>query len=328
MSIEWLPLKKGDVIQIIAPSSTTSSPKEDLKQAKEFLESWGLRVKISDLIFGENKSFPSLANSDTNRFEDLKNALLDPEVKAIWCIRGGYGAIRLIKQLRELVQPKNQFSKLFIGFSDITLLHIYLRQVWCWNTVHSFSLTQAIKNTVATEDIEKLRQLIFGGINQITINDLIPMNESATKEMRIESEITGGNLTLLSRSLSRKKVSEQFLISDRIVVLEDIEEPFRKVDGILQQLMLDDFFDTYKPAAIILGDFSINNTFEQNQVENALKEFALQLDTKKIPVLRCLNIGHGQSNHPLPFGPKATLDLGANPTLSIESGAKFSGSPH
>ena len=323
MPTEWLPLKKGDIIQVIAPSSKTPNPDEDLIQARKFLDHWGLQVRISDCIFGEDRNFPNLANTDACRFEDLKNSLIAPEVKAIWCIRGGYGAIRLIKSLRQLPQPSNQPAKLFIGFSDIILLHIYLRQVWDWNTIHSFSLTQAMHNAIAPDDVEKLRQLIFGEKRKTVLDDLTPMNNCASKKLHIESEVTGGNLTLLSRTLNRENVSEQFLTSGRIVVMEDIDEPFRKVDGILQQLALDNFFITYKPAAVILGDFSINNPSEQNQVDNALAEFALQLESQKIPVLRCLNIGHGRSNHPLPFGPKAKLSLGKKPMLSIESGAKL-----
>lgn|SRR3990167_237240 len=321
MPIEWVPLQKGDIVQVIAPSSKTSHPEEDINKARTFLQKWGLQAKISKLIFGENKLYPSLANTDTNRFEDLKNALLDPEVKAIWCIRGGYGAIRLIRNLRKLSPSSKQTAKLFIGFSDITLLHIYLRQVWNWNTLHASSLTQAMQNTSAAEDIETLRQLIFGEKRAVILNDLTPMNTIAKENRLIESEITGGNITLLSRTLSREKISEQFLTSNRIIVLEDIEEPFRKIDGILQQLLLDNFFDNYKPAAVIFGDFSIKNALEQQQVNHALEEFTIELEAKHIPVLRCVNIGHGQSNHPLPFGPKAKLRLGKNPILSIESGA-------
>lgn len=323
MPKSWTPLQQGDCIQLIAPASTIPESGENLKKIRSHLENWGLKIKISQDILAEVKEFPNLANTDEKRFTDLKNALFDPAVKAIWCIRGGYGVIRIMEKLRQLAAPNHASAKLFIGFSDITLLLLFLRQRWGWNCLHGPSALQVAQEKINSEDLKNLQQLIFGKINKIIIDDLMPMNDVAKIQAIIKSEVTGGNLTLISRTLGWDKIN-RINIKNKILVMEDCDEPFRKVDGILQQMELANYFaPNNKPKAVIIGDFTINHSREQLQVNNALQAFATKLNQFNVPVFRCFGIGHQSGNHPLPIGPSATLLSGINPTLSIESGATF-----
>src|SRR5579872_1514920 len=100
-------LKTGDSIEIIAPASRCSDQR--LMDIKSLLTSWGLNCIVSPHIFGNDLL---CANTDQVRFELLKNALFNPETKAVICARGGYGCMRLIPELSRLKPPAA--LKLFI----------------------------------------------------------------------------------------------------------------------------------------------------------------------------------------------------------------------
>ena len=114
-------LNSGDFVEVIAPASRCSD--NQLQALKELLESWKLNCIIKKDIFGEDLL---CAHTDEARFEHLKNALQNPETKAVICARGGYGSLRLIPKLTEIQAPKQ--VKIFVGMSDITSLHLYLQQ--------------------------------------------------------------------------------------------------------------------------------------------------------------------------------------------------------
>jgi muramoyltetrapeptide carboxypeptidase len=160
--------------------------------------------------------------------------------------------------------------------------------------------------------------MMFGQTSEIVIRDLVPLNATAHLPSTITSMLIGGNLTLISRMLGTPYV---FQMQNKILVLEDINEPFRKIDGILQQFKLAGYWtEKQKPAAIILGDFTIHHPLQQQEVTACLQQFVEELDTYQIPVLRCLNIGHGAHNYPLPFATKTQLTLGTKPLLIAHSG--------
>ncbi|MGB6976624.1 MAG: LD-carboxypeptidase [Gammaproteobacteria bacterium] len=315
----WQPLQTGDVVQIIAPSSKPLNPEQGCEKIRKLLRSWKLEPLISNKIFGTAPGLPELANSDDKRFADLRDAILNPEVKAIWCLRGGYGTIRLLPYLQDYFHKAPQV-KLFIGYSDITLLHHYFQQQWKWSTVHAAGALQVAENRVAKADSMILRRLIFGQTSATTIQDLVPLNATAHSQGTVRSTLMGGNLTLINRMLGTPYT---FQVKNKILVLEDIDEPFRKIDGILQQLKLAGYWTAkQKPAAIILGDFSIKQPLQQQEVNTSLEQFAQELDIYRIPVLRCIAIGHGAHNHPLPLATKTTLTLGKKPLLIAQSGCR------
>ena len=234
----------------------------------------------------EIEDFSRLANSDQKRFDDLKKAILNPEVKAIWCMNGGYGTIRLISRLLK-EDFKKVPPKLFIGFSDITLLLIYFQKYFDWNVIHGPIAWQIIEDRIDNTSVNLLNKIIFGKINEITVN-LTPLNKAANNAGKnINGSIVGGNLTLTSRTVG---TNIKIDIKNKFLFLEDISEPFRKVDGMLKQLELADYFSDQNllPAAVIFGDFTYfsDDEFEVkvelDEINKSLKEFADKLDSKKI----------------------------------------------
>ena len=114
-------LKRGDLIEIVAPAS--ACPPDVIEKGVQWIENNGFRASVpKDLL----KPEIYLSNSDAYRFEHLKKALTNNETKAIWCVRGGYGASRIIPDLMKL---KKQKEKLFIGISYITTLHLIFFQL-------------------------------------------------------------------------------------------------------------------------------------------------------------------------------------------------------
>src|SRR5690348_3082 len=110
-------LKPGDSVEVIAPAARCSD--QQLTALKELLASWQLNCTVDQHIFGDDLL---CANTDEIRFQCLKNALLNPDTKAVICARGGYGSMKLIPALSKLTPPPS--PKLFLGMSDITALHL------------------------------------------------------------------------------------------------------------------------------------------------------------------------------------------------------------
>lgn len=302
-------LKKGDLIQIIAPSFRTKNPSQDLKKVSTLLQTWGFQVRISQSIFSKKKLLSGLANTDSKRFADLQCAILDPAVKAIWCICGGYGAMRLVPFLQEHFK-KPPREKWFIGFSDITMLHNYFRQKWKWRTLHASHPLAIAENRVAKKDAKIVQQLLLGTLNQIKIDDLKPLNAIAKTKASIQAKVVGGNLSTFSRAWGT-----EFALNYRhqILLIEDIEEPFRKIDGMLFQIMA----QKQPPAAIVLGQFTIKERAERKVINEAIRHFVNWAQAHRIPIVACPSIGHGKRNHPLLLGANATLQLGCAPVLTI-----------
>ena len=112
-------LKEGDEVAIISPSWAIDEDK--VSSAVDFLENWGLRVRVGNNVLKRSGPF---AGTDIERLEDLVTMTADPAVRAVFCSRGGYGLLRIID--RADFKPLRRFPKWYVGFSDITVLHIWL----------------------------------------------------------------------------------------------------------------------------------------------------------------------------------------------------------
>lgn len=284
-------LKAGDSIEIIAPASRCSD--EQLKELREILLSWQLNCIVADNIFGHDLL---CANTDTIRFNALKNALQRTDTQAIICARGGYGSIRLIPELAKI--KKIPRPKLFIGMSDITALNLYLQQKWNWPILHG-ALAQ---DKFSAESIDSLQAIVFGKTNKINFQGL-PLNEPAKRKQVLSSTITGGNLCLVQASLA---TAWQIDARGKIIFFEEVGERAYRIDRMLEQLDQSTIFKN--AVAILLGDFLGGE--EPNGlslIPPVLERFA---QSSRIPVIRLKGIGHGSTNYPLPLGTPVTLTLG------------------
>lgn len=304
---KWLPLQAGDTVDIIAPAAGCDPAV--IAKIKEFLAVWQLQGNIPDDLLGRDLLCSS---SDTIRLAHLQQALLNSKSKAIWCLRGGYGCSRLVTQLYALTPPAQ--SKIFIGLSDITVLHIFLQQQWHWPTLHAPAIWQAALQTVQPQSLQLLKEVIFGERQTIRFTDLIPLNTAAQQHTSLSSVVVGGNLSLVQTSIGTRW---QLNASNKILLLEDVNERGYRVDRMLEHLQQAGIFRGIQ--AIIFGDFIGGiDPNGSSRVADVLKNFAAQ---NNFPVLQGRGIGHGEINHTIPLGTKATLMLGDTPTLECATGS-------
>lgn len=298
-----LSLQVGDTVDIIAPAAGCHPEVAD--KLKQFLESWGLKCHIPQDLFGDDLL---CANSDDKRLEHLLNALSNKRSKAVWCLLGGYGSTRLIPLLSQ-IKPLPQ-TKLFIGFSDITALHIFLQKQWGWKTIHGPSGRQAALKLVADESIQLLKTILFREQQTIQFDNLQPLNNSAKQNTVIQAPIIGGNLCLIEASLG---TSWQIDTTNKILLVEETNERGYRIDRMFEHLKQAGVIQQAK--AILLGDFTGGNeTDGKSLVNDTLTQFANHCE---IPVLKIENVGHGKVNHPIVFGQPTELGTGGACSLRL-----------
>ncbi len=304
--MSWVPLKTGDKIDIIAPSRGVSEA--EVEQVKEYVTALGLEPVIPRNLLGEDLF---CSNSDAFRAEHLVDALSNKDTKAVWCLRGGYGAARLLPFLEKVTPPEQQ--KLLIGFSDITALHIFLNQRWNWPSLHAPVLWQIIQNHISDGSLNYLNALIFGQSEEATFSRLTVLGRAEAEEERPALEITGrvlgGNLATIQSLLG---TPWQLEASGAILLLEDTDERPYRLDRMFNQLHQSGVLDA--AAAVLLGTFTLHEEEEKGLTQAVLERFATALS---IPVVASEEIGHGATNDPVPLGTMATLTLGLKPSLSI-----------
>jgi muramoyltetrapeptide carboxypeptidase len=305
----WQPLKVGDTVDIIAPGFSISD--EQLKAAVDFVKNLGLKPRVPDDIFGPDVI---CSQTDAIRLKHLKNAFTAKDSKAIWCLRGGYGAIRIIEDFAKLKKPK--INKLFIGYSDATTIHNFLNQFWHFSTLHGPLLDRLGKHTLSLEQVNEMVDVVFGNRTNIEHKNLKPLNAAARKKLKILAPVVGGNLAVTVTHLGTKFARPP---KGQILFFEDIGERGYRVDRMLQQLSMAGYFRGVK--AILLGEFiGCEESSGESYVPRVLERFA---STQKIPVLSGIEAGHGSLQRPLPLLTKSELFCGAEPILKMSSGAKI-----
>jgi muramoyltetrapeptide carboxypeptidase len=279
-------IKKGDVVDIVAPASF--SPIEEFEQGCFELNKWGLKVQ-SEIQF--DAFHPYHSDEDEYRAGDLIRAFSNKDSKIIWSIRGGYGSIRLLEQLKKCKKPKN--DKIFIGYSDLTSVHQFLNQEWNLKTIHGPMISSFSNSKFDQKCLLELKQILFGKKSSLKYK-LSALNDFANKKTKIKGKLTGGNLSVIQTSLGTPYEMD---FKNKIVLLEDVGERGYRLDRALAHLELSGKFK--KAKAIILGDFVGGLESDgKSYVEFALTRFALK---QKIPVYKSSEFGHGIKNRPLIF---------------------------
>ncbi len=303
----WKPLSKGDIVEIVAPASRCSD--SELKSAIGSVEAMGLIPRLPDDVFGERH--PIFSSTDATRFKYLKEALTRKDSKAVWCLRGGYGSIRLLPQLAKLKKPKS--PKLVVGLSDISTLHNFLNQKWKWPTLHGPMLGTFAERTEVEQ--KEILDVVFGRKDKVVFENLVPMNKAAEKKKSLSGPVTGGNLMTVQSS---QGTPWAFHAKGAIIFLEEVNERGYRIDRLFVSLIQSGYFKNAK--AVVLGDFLGGNEPDgQNFVEDVLKQIASEL---KIPVLKGLKSGHGALRRTVPFATKAKLELGKR-SLAVETNGFF-----
>ncbi|MCR8667112.1 LD-carboxypeptidase [Aestuariibaculum sp. M13] len=280
-------LKAGDTVAIVAPSGILINRTDEIEKAKTLLANWGLHTVIGKHVFNQNNHF---AGTDEERCEDFQWAMDDKTISAIWCARGGYGAVRILDKL-DFTKFKNN-PKWLIGYSDITALH-NLMQVKGYESIHAMMCTslQDDNETIA-ETIETFRKSIFGEPLSYILE-----GSNYNQEGSVTAPVVGGNLSLLASLLGSDTSIDT---SGKILFIEEIGEYKYHIDRMLQSLKRAGYFDHC--AGVLIGDMTKvkrNTTPWGYSVEQLILDVLKDYD---FPIAFNMPAGHERDNRALYFG--------------------------
>ncbi|MFZ3229201.1 MAG: LD-carboxypeptidase [Pseudobdellovibrio sp.] len=291
-------LRPGDLIDIVAPGS--SADFKLLEKASRIFESWGYKTRFQlDLL---KPDMMYLSNTDQYRFQSLKKALLAKDSKAVWCLRGGYGALRLLPFLQKVKKPKQK--KLFIGLSDITSIHLFLNQKWNWQTLHGPLVDRVAQEVLSEENCTELKAALDGSKNTFNFNNLMPLSDQALKVRTITGPVIGGNLMVATSSVG---TPWQIKGAGKILFFEELNERAYRIDRCLQQMRQAGVFKKVK--AVLFGDLvKCEEANGKDFVLPTLKNFFNEL---KVPAFYGVESGHADLQRPVFFNTKAKITTSA-----------------
>lgn len=287
-------LVPGDRVVIVAPSGPV--PRERLDAGVDILRAWDLDVTVAPHVLDTHPS-GYLAGADADRARDLQGAWLDPSVAAVVCARGGYGVQRMV-DLLDWDAIRAAGPKVFVGFSDITVLHEAFAVRAGFATLHG-PMAAGVAFTKDGPTQEHLRSTLFDpgtvlAVTSPTARTLVPG--------RARGVTAGGCLSLLAAEVGTPYARRSF--HGAILVIEDVgEEPYR-LDRILTQLLRAGCLEGV--AGIALG------SWEDCGPADRVREVLLdRLGPLGVPVVEELGFGHRGSHPTVPLGVPATLDADA-----------------
>ena len=300
----WPLLHEGDVVEVVAPGF--ASTPDEVEAGRRFLVRWGLIPRIPAGLIAPHFL---MANTDEKRFAYLKKALTSEDSSAVWCLRGGYGANRLLPMLRKMKKPGKQ--KLLIGLSDVTSLHVFLQQEWGWPVLHGPLLDRAGLGKLPPKVESELRRVLFGEQGSVVFRKLKSMNDAAKKVRTIEAPVTGGNMVVLQSTLG---TPDQVDLRGKFLFLEELGERGYRIDRIFEHLRQAGALKGCK--AIFIGEIlgGAEPSTGKPLWPLVFKSWARELE---IPVFDGFELGHGVVQRPLPMGTRAVLRGGARPTLEV-----------
>lgn len=280
-------LQKGDTIAIVAPAGKLTTRKDVIDKAKALAESWGLHVVYGKHLFDTSGHFSA---TDEERTADFQKAMDNPNIKAIWAGRGGYGTVRILDRL-DFTKFKES-PKWIIGYSDITALHSHLN-VLGYETIHAMMGTSLADDPEKiVETLKSFKKSIFG---EKLSYSLVSVKEN--RKGKGKGQIIGGNLSLLASMLG----SESQMNGDgKILFIEEVGEYKYSMDRMLRSLKRAGFFE--KCNGIIVGDISnikTNSTKWGSSIEQLIYDVVAEYD---FPILYQFPAGHEADNRALIFG--------------------------
>ncbi len=286
-------LQNGDTVAIV--STARKITEAELQPALILLKSWGLHYVLGTTIGAESDQF---AGDDALRANDFQQQLNNPEVKAIWCARGGYGTVRIIDRIDFSAFIKN--PKWIVGYSDITVLHSHIHkfEVASLHAQMPLELDQKSKATETT-----LYQGLFGKPISIECTSIHPLNRNGNAV----GKVVGGNLSILYSLCGSQSALET---KGKILFLEDLDEYLYHIDRMMQNLkrngMLKDL------AGLVVGGMSAmrDNTVPFGKTaEEIIYETVSEYD---YPVCFGFPAGHIEDNRALLLGAEGTLAIGTS----------------
>jgi len=295
-------LRPGDTVALVSPASPLTS--ERLEFITGVLAEEGFRTRVMPHALDDDAY---LAGSDADRAEDLQAAFDDDEIAAVLCTRGGYGSARLFPYLD--LDRIAASGKLFLGFSDITTLHVALNRRGM-PTVHApMALTLSYPREPWV--VESFRRVLR--------NDLTPPVEAPGGSTVVggvaDGEVVGGCLCLLTDSIG---TPDPLDATDRILLIEDVDEHPHRIDAMLTHLLNAGIAQS--AAGFLIGEMT--RTDERVDPSIGGKPWreivADRLGPLGKPMVIDFPLGHAKNMLTLPLGIRARLDAHAGTLTYLE----------
>jgi muramoyltetrapeptide carboxypeptidase len=293
-------LKHGDEVAIISPSFCIEENK--VAEAVVFLEKWGLKVRVGKNALKQNGPF---AGSDEDRLSDLQEMTNDPLIKAVFCSRGGYGVSKIISKADFTILKTN--PKWYIGFSDITVLHLWLSEVCSIMSVHG-------DMPLNYHNPEKTRTT-FRSLQQVLFGEFQPIEWKGTffKAVNVSGEMTGGNLSLL---YSLTGTSAEPATKGKILFIEEVGEYYYHIDRMMTSLKLAGKLEGL--SALVIGGM---NKIEEAKIPwgKSVEETIFGIVSEyEYPLFFNFPAGHVSDNRAFYIGKQAKIDVkGKKATLTF-----------
>jgi muramoyltetrapeptide carboxypeptidase len=285
------PLQKGDTVGLLALACKVDF--EVLKPAIELMENdWGLKVVLGESL---TSTYHQFAGTDAVRANDFQLMLDNPEIKAIFSARGGYGSSRLLDNIDFTTFQKS--PKWVIGFSDITAVHCHVH-ILNIESLHA-TMPKLFLQEGGGESLESLRKILFDETfsYQVSLNE---MNRLGTGK----GQLIGGNLALLVHLIGSKS---DINYNGKILFLEDVNEYLYNIDRMMIQLKRSGKLQNL--AGLIVGSFSDCQDNEVPFGKTANEIIAEAVAGYDFPVCYGFPVGHEAENWAMPCGREVILKV-------------------
>lgn len=294
-------LRCGDTIRFVSPASAPD--RQAVETRARIFEGWGLQVTYGDHVFDR---LAYLAGSDADRLADIDAAFRDPTVRAVVATRGGKGSYRIADRLDFAAAARD--PKPFVGFSDITALHLCLWKQGRLPGVHG-ALTTDRAGAVSTESPAALRQVLMTSEDVVVRTRDHEGTAVLTTSGTARGPLVGGNLTMLATTAGWGLPD----LRGCILLIEAVDVFLGAIDRMLTMLIKSGRLAGVRGIAV--GQFTGIPDSGPWCATDLLRQHLLPLE---VPILGGLPLGHGPDPLCVPLGTEAILDAGAE-TLTVQS---------
>lgn len=291
-------LKKGDTVGLICPSSPIST--ERIAKCKAAVEALGYKVKAADNLDTNYAGY--MAGDGKVRGEWINKMFADSEVKAVFCVRGGDGSSRVMEHLDYQIIRDN--PKIFVGYSDVTNLHLAINRNCGLVTFHG----PMVSSNMTDDFDEESKESLFSALSaeeDYAFKNPKGFAIEVLKEGSAAGRLTGGNLSLLSASIGTPYEVDT---RDSILFIEEVGESITKIEKWAFHLRNAGKLKACR--GILLGQFT-NVVNENCPAFDTARCFEDVLDGFDIPVMYNIQSGHGKPMMTLPMGAECSMDTAA-----------------